>query len=358
MSSLVQSLATIHQDFPFTIPGATYRRSLKQFTNVIDNILVSDIEVAFNGTPTHGSLCNFSNPSNFDLPLEEDFNDIVVWSDLYTFDWHQQSIGRNNSGEFVVTASYPEGGGYLFLTDANRVIKRVLYLNEQAPYPNIYLNIISELDHPAGLQVAADILVFSWLKMDQDEIGSIILFYDFSSVETIRRLDHLTIYRSGQSIDCVGMCPIIENGLYSGWLLMLLDGKNFIFYKSTAPDLRDNTTRFEHISGPVILSDDAREYQTVNLYTDCTGMLWFIGLETTKSESWSDWADLVELGNISDPLHFNRKAIGHFYTSCSHALHYGPHFDWGAGSYYDRSHNTFKIYATPLHNLSFDLFST
>jgi hypothetical protein len=190
---------------------------------------------------------------------------------------HQQGIQRTTGGDFVVSGSGLRSG-YLYFADRSSLkIEKVL------------TPVVSDFNHIGVIQVTDDILGAGYERFESGAAGtSVVLFYDVRNAASPATLDHLTIERTSaeETAGAVGLC---RDGF--SWLLLVANRNSdrLDFYRNDSDDLLATTIRFApvgtwelSVNGLGAGSIDHRwgVYESINLFADEDGSLWFVGMET------------------------------------------------------------------------------
>lgn len=259
--------------------------------------------------------------------------------------WHQQGIQKTKRGGFVVSGSAPDTG-YLYFTDARGSIIRVLTPTH------------SNFNHLGGCQVVDDFLAVGYERYENKEAGpSKVLFYDIADTLRPTPLDHLSIFRNNESAGAVGLVRLGNQWLaiVGNWGSQRLD-----FYRSTALDLRNPSTRFESMPrwtwtkssngfGSGSIDNNWEGYQNINVFSQAgrtpqLNDLWFVGMHTDQFPSMEDWADLYHLDLSGNAPVITKKGKKHFHNSGD-----GQRFIYASGFYYDTRVRAFEVYSAEAH---------
>lgn len=184
-------------------------------------------------------------------------------------------------------------------------------------------------NHPGGIQVIGDYLVIPMQTQNCDH--SKIQLWDLSPLKN----DNLMIQQvsedyvpasNGEEIGGVGIVNM--DGYF---LVAAIDNDEVFFYSSEGMPGGDDieTATYKLVFGTTM----ARESSAVNLIRQSDGTVWLFafGVSATGT-SYKDWALLykVDLANKKITDKQERHMIS---TSLSITI-FGPHFRWGAGTYF------------------------
>jgi len=177
------------------------------------------------------------------------------------------------------------------------------------------------LRHAGGFQMAGTVLAVG-VEDNQQKLRAQVQFWDVALPSDPRQLEHLTIERLGVPKDqTAGAVALVERP--DDFLLAVAnwDSRAIDFYASTAKDLFDSKTRFEHRLRWTSAGADTKNwqpdgvfgaYQAVNLITDAQGKLFLLG--TDSPTSGGDALDLYAVELDAPPARVLRKLLRKSFT--------------------------------------------
>ncbi len=223
-------------------------------------------------------------------------------------------ISQNRHGE-------TEGKLYFFNAASNAMIDSMhlpVSGNPSSPGDNSY-------NHPGGIQVIGDYLLIP--IQTQDYKQSKIQLWDISPLKTgstaITCIDGDYIPNSNSKR--AGGIGIANLG--STFLVVVCDNDKLYFYQSTGSDLTNTAYN------PLFEAKLKRDAAQTSLLMQTNGTP-YLAAFTTKSRltTYQDWGVLCSIDIAGKKM--KEVADVHFYSNADSSTLLGPHFRWGATTYY------------------------
>lgn len=180
-------------------------------------------------------------------------------------------------------------------------------------------------NHPGGIQVIGDYLLIP--IQTQDYKDSVVQLWDISALKeksTAIKLAHGDYLpdSNGKGLGGIGIVNMGDHFLVAG-----IDNARVFFYKSDGSEI--TTATYAHAFDATL----ARDAAAVNLLRQTDGTAWLIAFAvSTWFGSYKDWGLLYKIDPTEEKI--ADKDERHFVSKADSSTILGPHFRWGATSWF------------------------